>query len=114
MLLTFFKTILGNIDASKMNFLDIVAVDDIWLESILSKQPESAAKGLCVILDIKDQSWKLSKWLHPHNIRQSVKKLDSLPFKDYRVHVVNNVWWISLGIKLLWPFMPQRFKNVVS
>lgn len=104
----------GNIEPSTTCMLDVVAVDDIWIEYILNKHPEAAAKGLCVIMDIKDQSWKLSRWIQPHNIRNSLKKVDNLPFKEYKVHVVNNSWWISIAIKLIWPFMPQRIKDMIT
>ncbi|CAG9862256.1 unnamed protein product [Phyllotreta striolata] len=103
----------GNIDVSTMSLFDVVAVDDVWIESILMERPEAAAKGLCVIIDIKDQSWKLSKWMQPNLIKQSIRKTDNLPFKDFKVHVVNNSWWISIGIKMMWPFLPQKFKDMM-
>lgn len=104
----------GKLNPSTMPLYDVIAVDDVWLEAVLSKNPELAGKGLCVIMDIKDQNWRLSKWMQPNNVRQSMKKIENLPFKDYKIHVVNNSWWISLAIKMTWPFLPQRYKDMIK
>ncbi|XP_056635124.1 retinaldehyde-binding protein 1-like isoform X1 [Diorhabda sublineata] len=104
----------GNIEPNNMSIFDVVAVDDVWIESILNENPEVAAKGLCVIMDIKDQHWKLTKWLQPDIIKQSIMKIDNLPFKNFKVHVVNNSWWISIAIKIVWPFLPQKLKDMIK
>lgn len=104
----------GNIEPNSMSLLDVVAVDDVWIESILNQHPEVAAKGLCVIMDIKDQHWKLMKWMQPDIIRQSIMKIDNLPFKNFKVHVVNNSWWISIAIKIVWPFLSQKLKDMIK
>ncbi|KAH1013721.1 hypothetical protein HUJ04_002675 [Dendroctonus ponderosae] len=103
---------LGNCDPSKMALLDVIAVDDIWIESILlNSDPE---KGLCVLLDIANLPWKSIKWLTPHNIMVGLKKLQCLPFKDFRFHVVNNSFILNAALKIVWPFLPEDIKKTVK
>lgn len=97
-----------------MNLLDIIALDDIWLESVLLENPENAEKGLCVIIDIYNYSWKMLKWMTPEVVKNSVKKIQTLPFKDYRFHIVNNSYLINAVMKLIMPFLPQYIKDMVS
>ncbi|XP_066251059.1 retinaldehyde-binding protein 1-like [Euwallacea similis] len=103
---------LANCNPSKMELLEIVAVDDIWIESILLNFPSE--KGLCVLVDIANLPLKSLKWLTPHNIKTAVKKIQCLPFKDYRFHVVNNHMMVKPAIKILWPFLPSSIKDVVK
>lgn len=108
------KSVSGNLDVSKMELLDVVSVDDIWLESVILGNPEYAEKGLCVIIDIYNFSLKMIKWMTPDVVKKSVKKLQTFPFKEYRFHVVNNSYLIHAGIKLIMPFLPQYIKDMVS
>ncbi|XP_066141815.1 clavesin-2-like isoform X2 [Euwallacea fornicatus] len=104
---SFFK---ANCNPSKMELLEIVAVDDIWIESILLNSPSE--KGLCVLVDIANFHLKSVKWLTPHNIKTAVKKIQCLPFKDYRFHVVNNHMMVKPVVKILWPFLPDSIKDI--
>ncbi|KAG5872754.1 hypothetical protein JTB14_016191 [Gonioctena quinquepunctata] len=104
---------LGNIDVGKMAMLDVIAVDDIWLEYLYNKDPEITGKGLCVIMDMADYSWKLLKWCRPENVKVGVQKILALPFEDFKVHIVNNSFFANALIKLVWPFLPEKLKKMV-
>ncbi|KAF7267921.1 hypothetical protein GWI33_018871 [Rhynchophorus ferrugineus] len=103
---------IGNVDCNKMTIHDVVAVDDIWIESLLISNP-NCKNGLCVIIDIANYSWRLIKWMTPHNIKIGLKKLQSIPLKEYRFHVVNQSAMISATIKLIWPLLPDYIKKMV-
>ncbi|KAL1500924.1 hypothetical protein ABEB36_006343 [Hypothenemus hampei] len=104
---------LGNCDPRIMTLLDVVSVDDIWIEWILMRF--SAAQGLCVLVDLADLSWRLLKWITPQNIKISVKKLRCQPFKDYRFHVVNsNSLMVQTTINVFWPLLPDDIKEMVK
>ncbi|KAJ8960658.1 hypothetical protein NQ314_006050 [Rhamnusium bicolor] len=105
---------IGNVDVDTMELIDVVAVDDIWIESILAKDPELSGKGLSVIVDIANYPWKMIRWMTPENIKLSVKKMQSLPFKDFRIHIVNKSFLIHATIKIIWPFLPSRLKDMVQ
>lgn len=97
-----------------MDLLDVVSVDDIWLESVLIGKPEYAGKGLCVIIDIHNYSWKMLKWLTPDIVKNCVRKLQTMPYKDYRFHIVNKSYLINTVMKFILPFLPQYIKDMVS
>lgn len=94
-----------------MTLFDMVAVDDIWIESILLKF--ASANGLCVLIDIANLPWRALKWLTPHNIKIALRKIQCLPFKDYRFHVVNDSMLVHAAIKIIWPFLPEHLKDMV-
>lgn len=104
---------LANIDVNKISLNDVIAVDDIWLESILMNQ-QVTEKGLCVIIDIANFPWKQIKWLTPYNLKVAVRKLTCLPFKEYRFHVVNDSMMIQAAIKIIWRFLPEYIKEMVK
>ncbi|KAJ8944519.1 hypothetical protein NQ318_011777 [Aromia moschata] len=105
---------LANIDVRTMEMLDVVGVDDVWIESLLLTNPQVAEKGLCVIFDIANYPWNMIKWFTPDRIKLSLKKMQSLPFKDYRFHFVNNATVIHAVIKIIWPFLPEHFKQMIK
>nr|XP_023014181.1 clavesin-1-like isoform X1 [Leptinotarsa decemlineata] len=104
---------MGNLDVSKMSMYDVVAIDDIWLESILSKNPRITKNGLCVLLDMEKCSWKLMKWLSPENIKIGVRRTEALPFSELKVHLVNNSFFVNTIVRMVWPFLSERIKNMV-
>lgn len=106
--------IIGNVDVSKMELLDVVSIDDIWLEYVLLDKPEYAGKGLCVIVDIHNYSWKMLKWLTPDIVRNCVRKLQTMPYRDYRFHIVKKSHLINTVMKFILPFLPQYIKDMVS
>ncbi|XP_050309327.1 retinaldehyde-binding protein 1-like isoform X2 [Anthonomus grandis grandis] len=103
---------IGNVDPSSMDLMDIIAVDDIWLESILMKN--ASETGLCVVMDIDNLPFRALKWLTPHNVKTGLKKLQCLPFKDYRFHIVNDSIMFKAAINLIWPFVPENIKKMVK
>ncbi|XP_030761154.1 uncharacterized protein LOC115886207 [Sitophilus oryzae] len=104
---------IGNVDCNTMSLTDVVAVDDIWLESIILNS-KACKQGLCVIVDIANYPWRMIKWLTPHNIKLSLRKLESIPIKEYRFHIVNQATMIHAAIKLTWPLLPEYIKEMVK
>nr|CAI5834068.1 unnamed protein product [Callosobruchus analis] len=67
------------------NISNVVALDDFFLE-VLIMDDCVARKGLCVIVDIANFPWRVMKWLTPHNIAMCVKRILTMPIKEYRFH----------------------------
>ncbi|XP_018569349.1 alpha-tocopherol transfer protein-like [Anoplophora glabripennis] len=105
---------LGNTDMSTMKLFDMIGIDDILLESVLASKPRIAQKGLCVIMDVADYPWKMLKWLTPENIKLCIRKIMALPFKDYRIHIVNTSVVIHVAIKITWPLLPAYIKEMIK
>lgn len=97
-----------------MTLLDIAIVDDIFLEFIVLNDPLVPKKGVCVIIDMDNYNWRLLKWLAPEYVKIGTKKLQSLPFKEWRYHIVNNSFIVNVAVKLVWPFLPEHIKKMVS
>lgn len=97
-----------------MTLLDIAVVDDIFLEFIALNDPLVSKKGICVIIDMANYNWRLLKWLAPEYVKIGTKKLQSLPYKEWRYHVVNNSFIVNVALKLVWPFLPEHLKKMVS
>ncbi|KAG5872753.1 hypothetical protein JTB14_016190 [Gonioctena quinquepunctata] len=107
-------TKLGKIDVDNISVFDILALDDFWYEYILCTDPKTAAKGLSLVYDVKNYSFKMMKWLRPDNIRISLKKMEALPFKEIKFHVVNSSFLINTVTKIVWPFLPDSMKKRVK
>lgn len=106
----------GNVDASNMDLLkDIVPIDEFWAETLLL-EPYSTitTRGICIIIDVENFSWKCMKWVTPHNLRIMLKRVQSLPIKDFKFHVVNDSFLIHSAIRFLWVFLPQYIRDSVS
>lgn len=73
--------ILGLVDPSKVDCPTVNRLDDYWIESILDDN-EVQEKGICVLMDIKDYSWRLLGWLTPHNVKTSSMKMEIGPVKQ--------------------------------
>ncbi|XP_023014177.2 retinaldehyde-binding protein 1 [Leptinotarsa decemlineata] len=104
---------MGNIDVNKMSMYDVLALDDLWLEFVLTKNPRVTKNGFCMIMDMENCSWKLVKWMSPENVKIGVKKLEALPFNVLKVHVVNNSFVVNTIVRMMWPFLPEKIKNMV-
>lgn len=44
---------------------------------------ETQRNGICVIVDLRDVSWKLMKWLTPGNLRVAVRKAEVGPMPGH-------------------------------
>ncbi|KAJ8911531.1 hypothetical protein NQ315_005901 [Exocentrus adspersus] len=66
---------------------DVVPVDDFFMELLLATYPESK-NGVCVIVDISNFPWNLLKWLTPHNIKTALKRMHTMPIKEYKFHIL--------------------------
>lgn len=87
-------------------------MDQMWLETVMD-DPEIQAAGVCVLIDLSGYSWKIFKWLTPHNLKVCTKLLDLYPVKQFKMHVVNTSILVNASIKLVWPFLSQRIKDMV-
>lgn len=86
---------------------------EMWLETILD-DPITQANGLSVIVDMSDYSWKILGWFTPTNIKTAAKKIDLYPIKELLYHIVNTSFFLNASIKIVWPFLNDRLKNMVS
>lgn len=102
----------GNMNPSKVTFKTSVHVDQTWLELVMDER-NTQANGLSVIVDLYGYSWKIFRWLTPSNLRITSKLLDLYPLRQYKIHVVNTSILINASIKLIWPFLSQRIKDMV-
>ncbi|KAF2901329.1 hypothetical protein ILUMI_04857 [Ignelater luminosus] len=84
---------------------------DMWLESILD-DPITQANGLSVIVDMKGYSWGLLKWFTPTNMKNGAGKIDVYPIKEILYHIVNTSFLINATVKLLWPFLNDKLRNM--
>lgn len=105
---------LGNMDPSIMDLVeDVVAVDDFFVETLFLLN-SGIENGLCVVIDISNFSLKLTRWLTPSNINVAVKRILSMPIKEFKYHVINSSLMIHVGIRILWPFLPKMIKDNVK
>lgn len=86
---------------------------EVWLESIMD-DPITQANGLSTIIDLNGYSWRLFKWVTPTNIKMVAKRVDTYPVKELLLHIVNTSFLLSATLKLIWPFLNDRLKNMVS
>ncbi|KAK4879702.1 hypothetical protein RN001_007848 [Aquatica leii] len=101
---------LGCIDVNQMSAQQSAWVDELWLELVMD-EPETQATGVSVILDMKDYSWRMFKWLTISNIKFGTKKADLYPCKELVYHVVNTSTLINASVKLIWPFLSAKLKE---
>ncbi|KAL0274465.1 UNVERIFIED_CONTAM: hypothetical protein PYX00_006879 [Menopon gallinae] len=83
---------------------------DIFIE-VITDDEEAQRKGVCVIVDVRDVSWKMMKWLTPGNIRVAVRKAETIPVKKIAYHVVNPNIILNLALKVILPFLSSAIKE---
>lgn len=98
---SFFIT--GNIGPST-DFTDASLIDDILMQILLS-DPLTQQNGITAIADCKGLSSSILKWLIPRNCKVGAAKLESLPVKDWTIHVVNMGPILKACIMLIKPFL---------
>lgn len=86
---------------------------DMWLESFID-EPLTLKNGLSVIVDTKQYSWRLFRWLTPINLRVCTLRMDLYPIRDIVFHIVNTSFLVNASIKVVWPFLSERIKKHVS
>ncbi|CAH0556803.1 unnamed protein product [Brassicogethes aeneus] len=101
-----------NCDPGKMELSDCIAVDDMMLEILFQNQ--NIKNGLSVIMDVSSLPLKLLKWLTPHNVKVGLKKLEATPIVNYRFHVVKSSLIVNAAIKMIWPFLSDKIKDMVK
>lgn len=93
---------------------DLIPVDEFWAELfLLDPYSVITTKGVCIIFDIANFSWKMMKWATPHNIKMAVLRVQCLPIKEFRYHVVNDSFLVHSAISFVWMFIPQHIKELV-
>lgn len=100
-----FVQILGNVTPNT-EFADASILDDMWMQVLLS-DPLTQENGICAIADCKGLSTSILKWLVPRNCRVGAAKLESLPIKEWTVHVVNMGPILKTCIMLIKPFLKK-------
>lgn len=99
----FFSFFSGNV-APNTQFCDASLVDDIWMQVLLS-DPMTQINGVSVIADCTGLSSAILKWLIPKNCRVGATKLESLPVKNWTIHVVNMGPIFKTCIMFIKPFL---------
>lgn len=93
----------GNIGPST-EFTDASLLDDILMQILLS-DPLTQQNGISAIADCKGLNSSILKWLIPRNCKVGAAKLESLPVKDWTIHVVNMGPILKACIMLIKPFL---------
>lgn len=92
---------------------DVICIDDYWLEYALD-DANGRENGMCIIIDLKKLSWRMMRWCTPYLTSTMLKKVDVLPVKEFKIHVVNSSFVANTLIKLIWPFVNDRIRKMVS
>lgn len=88
-------------------------IDDMWFDAILMDQL-TQCNGLCIIIDCKNISKSLIKWLIPKDIKVSSQKSNIFPCKNLYVHMVNVSPMLKVISKVVSPLLSENFKSKVS
>lgn len=93
----------GNVGPTT-EFNDASLLDDIWMQVLLS-DPITQMNGISFITDCTGLNSSILKWLVPKNCKVGAAKLESLPIKDWTIHVVNMGPIFKMCIFLIKPFL---------
>ncbi|KAJ3622359.1 hypothetical protein MTP99_002874 [Tenebrio molitor] len=104
---------IGNLNPSTMQPTDVICIDDYWLEYALD-DANGRENGMCIIIDLKKLSWRMMRWCTPYLTSTMLKKVDVLPVKEFKIHVVNSSFVANTLIKLIWPFVNDRIRKMVT
>ncbi|XP_018569350.1 retinaldehyde-binding protein 1 [Anoplophora glabripennis] len=105
---------IGNMNANAMDLVgDVVPVDDFFIEYLLSTDP-AYQHGICVIIDVSNLPWNILKWLTPGNIKVALRRMQTMPLKEYKIHVVNSSRILNIAVNIIWPFLPQQIKDGIQ
>lgn len=106
-----YLTKLGNIK-SHIRASDLAQLDDLWFNTILD-EPETIEKGISVIIDMKNASWRILKLLSPGNVKTAAASADLTPIKHMEFHIVNSSAILNSAVTLVFPFLGQRLKDQI-
>ncbi|XP_063698369.1 alpha-tocopherol transfer protein-like [Culicoides brevitarsis] len=106
-----YVTKLGNIKPH-IKASDMAQLDDLWFNTILD-EPETIEKGVSVIIDMKNASWRIMKLLSPGNIKTAATSADLTPISHMEFHIVNSSAILNSAVTLIFPFLGQRLKDQV-
>lgn len=98
-----FAFLLGNVSPNTQ-FVEASMLDDMWMQVLLS-DPLTQMNGLSVIADCTSLSSTVLKWLIPRNCKVGAAKLESLPVKQWTIHVVNMGPIMKACVMLIKPFL---------
>ncbi|XP_057671861.1 clavesin-1-like [Diorhabda carinulata] len=106
---------LDKINPFTMDFVkDLVILQDLCCEGIFINNMDISMKGLCIIVDVANIPLNVIKWATPHIIKTSIKRIYSMPIKDFRYHIVNTTTFLNIIMQLVWPFLPQHIKEQIK
>ncbi|XP_028132348.1 alpha-tocopherol transfer protein [Diabrotica virgifera virgifera] len=103
----------GNVDIQNISIQEISFLDDIWFEYLLENEPHLSGKGICIIVDFEYVTWKFAKWFNYRNVKIGFKKLALVPFKEIKIHFVNNSKSMKYFLKLIVSCVPEDIKKQV-
>uniref|UniRef100_A0A336LCW5 CSON008898 protein n=1 Tax=Culicoides sonorensis TaxID=179676 RepID=A0A336LCW5_CULSO len=106
-----YLTKLGNIK-SHIKASDLAQLDDLWFNTILD-EPETIEKGISVVIDMKNASWRILKLLSPGNVKVAAQSADITPIKHMEFHIVNSSAILNSAVTLVFPFLGQRLKDQI-
>lgn len=72
---------------------------------VLLSDPMTQMHGISIIADCTGLSSSILKWLIPKNCKVGAAKLESLPIKEWTIHVVNMGPILKACIFLIKPFL---------
>lgn len=93
-------------DTDEVTIEEMGQIDTIWFESVLDEQ-KTLENGVTIIIDMKDVSWRLLKWLTPFKAYYCSIFPEVAPVKSYDIHLVNTSVCVSKLMKIVMPFMIQ-------
>ncbi|XP_056648837.1 clavesin-1-like [Diorhabda sublineata] len=106
---------LDKINPITMDFVkDLVILQDLCCEGIFINNMDISMKGLCIIVDAANIPLNVIKWATPHIIKTSIKRIYSMPIKDFRYHIVNTTTFFNIILQIVWPFLPQHIKEQIK
>ncbi|KAJ8960657.1 hypothetical protein NQ314_006049 [Rhamnusium bicolor] len=105
---------IGNMSWKTMDLVsDVVSVDDIFMEWLLANDP-ATRNGISIIIDISNFSWNLMRWLTPSNIKIILRRIQTMPVKQFKYHLVNSSLLIHAAINIIWPFLSPHIRDEVK
>lgn len=93
----------GNVGPNTQ-FNDASLLDDAWMQILLS-DPITQMNGFCCITDCKGLNSSILKWLIPKNCKVGAAKLESLPIKEWTIHIVNMNTFFRACVYVIKPFL---------
>ncbi|CAH0394672.1 unnamed protein product [Bemisia tabaci] len=103
---------LGNIAVDEMPPNCLSQIDDLWLEGALD-EPETQKNGMAFILDFKNTSWKIMKYITKDVVTVGTKKAEMVPLRHMEYHLINYGMFINAIVSFVFPFLSAESKKCI-